>query len=107
MAASQLSWCSGGARMKLSKRRAARYNVEALLASAVASQIVLKIARYPRRTGLGTDFGRMRYPSARSVAGSWGRRPPKRRAASTIAEVAVTGTSKRSSVALVPSCKLQ
>jgi hypothetical protein len=45
MAASQLSWCSGGARMKLSKRRAARHSVEASLASAVASQIVLKIAR--------------------------------------------------------------
>jgi hypothetical protein len=31
--------------MKLSKRRAARQRVEASLASAVASQIVLKIAR--------------------------------------------------------------
>ena len=45
MAASQLSWCNGGARMKLSNRRAARHDVEASLASAVASQIVLKIAR--------------------------------------------------------------
>ena len=61
MAASQLSWCSGGARMKLSKRRAARHNAEASLASAVASQIVLKIARYPRRTGRGTVFGRFRW----------------------------------------------